>query len=163
MKVSFSEGIQACNSSWAMSTSCTCKRMPREWLPWMHMMAGQEWQRRDGISAHSWWCNITCIACVYGHPCQTPVEHCYFMSHFVCVGWNKEVWPHSTSRTQWVYCIPSVMLPTFCTQMCRNGCWACWGEILKRQRHIVVSCCALLNPLKERQLLPAGRRAFPIL
>ena len=47
--------------------------------------------------------------------------------------------------------------------MCRNGCWACWGEILKYQRHIVVSCCVFLNPLKERQLLPVGRSAFSIL
>ena len=28
---------------------------------------------------------------------------------------------------------------------------------------IVVPCCAHLNPLKERQLLPVGRRVFPIL
>ena len=56
----------------------------------------------------------------------------------------------------------SVMLPTFCTQMCRNGYWACWGEILKHPRHSCVLLCIPESP--ERETVFASRSCiFPTL
>ena len=92
------------------------------------------------------------MPCADGHPCQTLVDNCYFMSHFSCIGYNKRcdnTTFHITDRIGVLYFVFFDAVCTLCTNM---QAWTCSGNYLYIT---VVSCCLFLNP--EREIAFASR------